>query len=115
MAIPTLKALHGMQHEMNALEQSAKRAQRVAKDLRACGGHKSILEWHRNRTSGYSHGDYDGITKLLEDAMAEFGPAILEILAARQELLAHESMTQAVLKRAELGTFVSLAEDGSAA
>jgi hypothetical protein len=114
MAIPTLNALHDMQQTMRQLEQKAERATLKAATLRACGNQKSILEWHRGRTS-YGSQDYDGITKLLEDAMAEFGPAILEILAARQELIAHEAMTQAVLKRAELGTFVSLAEDGSAA
>jgi hypothetical protein len=114
MAIPTLKALHGMQQSIRDMERAAERATQIAATLRKCGGHKNVLEWHRSRI-GYSSQDYDGITSLLETAMAEFGPAILEILAARQELMAHESLTQAVLKRAELGTFVSLAEDGSAA
>lgn len=114
MAIPTLNALHGMQQSMRDMERAAERATKTAATLRNCGGYKSILEWGYSRR-GYGSNDYDGTTKLLEDAMAEFGPAILEILAARQELIAHESMTQAVLKRAELATFVSLAEDGSAA
>ena len=115
MGIPTLAELHKMQQKMRDLEEAAKHARRKAESLRSCGGYSTILEWHRRRTDSYSSNDYDGTTKLIVDAMAEFGPAILEILAARQELIAHESMTQAVLKRAELGTFVSLAEDGTPA
>lgn len=107
MPIPTLNDLHKLQHTMRELEQQAKSASEVAITLRKCGGYQDIFQWHRART-GYGDRDYNGITKLLEQAIAEFGPAILEILAARQELIAHESMTQAVLKRAELGAFVTL-------
>lgn len=110
MEIPTLAELQRMQHTMQQMERDAEQAKQRAGILRKCGGHKSIFDWHRSRTNGYDSRDYDGITKLLDEAMAEFGPAILEILAKRQDLIAHEAMTQAVMKRAELGSFVSLGD-----
>jgi hypothetical protein len=108
MAIHTLNDLRKLHATMLDLEQRAKRSHDVAEKLRKCGGYKDILAWRNSRIGAYRDTDYDGITKLLEDAVAEFGPAILEILAARQELISHEAMTQAVLKRVELSTFVML-------
>lgn len=109
MPIPTLNELHLMHGTIKSLEREAETATSVAAQLRTCGGRANLLEWWLYRRQGYDARDYNGITALLTDAMQnEFGPAILEILAKRQELTAHNAMTQAVVKRAELGSYVTL-------
>lgn len=107
MSMPTLSDLRRMAGDMETLERQAARATQLAEQLRKCGGYKHIGEWLARR-SGYGTTDYDGMVKLLEDALIEFSPAILEAIARRQELAAHEAMTAAVMKRAQLGTFVAL-------
>lgn len=117
MSMPTLTELRQMAGQLKQLEHQAQQADERAAQLRKCGGHKHIADWLYRRVSTYRDQDYDGLTKLLEDALVEFGPAILEAMARRQELAAHEAMTAAVMKRAELATFVTLepAKSGSAA
>jgi hypothetical protein len=115
MAIPTLTDLRRMESDLNALEHAAARAQQRADQLRKCGGHKTINDWLAQRVAYLRGADHDGLTAILEGAMAEFTPAILEVLARRQELAAHEDMAKAVMKRAELGTFVTLEAKGGSA
>ncbi len=99
----TLNELHTLHDTVRKLGQQAERATDMANSLRRCGGYTDIFEWHRESI----HYRID-TANLLADAMQEFGPTILGILAARQDVLAHEAMTQEVLKRAELGAFVKL-------
>lgn len=108
MSIPTLAELRRMADELASLEAKAKAANERVESLRKCGGYQRIDIWLSSRISFMRDRDYDGLTKVLQDALSEFGPAILEALARRQELAAHEAMTAAVMKRAELGTFVTL-------
>lgn len=114
MSMPTLKDLSQMADKLKALERQAQQATERASTLRACNGKAHIGEWYFARVhDSYYRNDYDGFTKLLADALIEFSPVILETLARRQELAAHEAMTAAVMKRAELATFVQIEASAS--
>lgn len=108
MATPTLNELHKLQSSITDLEREATSAQRRATQLRSCGGKSNLFAWWLDRTSGYGSRDYDGLTQLLVAGIEEFGPRMLEILAKRQDLIAHQSTYDASLKRSELGVYVAL-------
>lgn len=110
-AMPTLADLRRMESELFSLEQRAKKSNERAQMLRQNANADKVLDYLSNRLRGSGY-DYLDLDATLRDAMVEFGPAILEVLAKRQDLAAHQAMTEAVMKRAELGTFVQLEVKG---
>lgn len=102
----TLSELQKLAAEVSALERQADRARHVIDALRRQAP-EGALQFIVDTTRAP---DYVSSRDPVLEAARELAPLILTVAIARQELVAHEAMTNAVLKRAELGAFVQLGE-----